>query len=74
MKKDSGEVSVRGFAEALQEVVDAESEMDYRYDKAEKSSQKWVDEGEKKVRSVFDIYSLSLTLLSHVVKKYQILI
>ncbi len=60
MKKDVGEVSVRGFAEALQEVVDAESEMDYRYDKAEKSSQKWVDEGEKKVRtkkcSVFIIY------------------
>ena len=72
MKKDSGEVSVRGFAEALQEVVDAESEMDYRYDKAEKSSQKWVDEGEKKVRGLclHDIYySLPSTLLSHVVKK-----
>jgi hypothetical protein len=58
MKKDSGEISVRGFTEALQEVVDAESEMDYRYDKAEKS-QKWVDEGEKKVINCEFIYSMT---------------
>ncbi len=48
MKQDSETYSLRGFAEALAQVVEVESTMDYKYDRYEKS-QKWVDEEEKEV-------------------------
>ncbi len=53
MKQDSDSFSLRGFAEALAQVVEVESHMDYKYDRYEyDKTHKWTDEEDKEVSEV----------------------